>query len=490
MRRILLVATLACRVEADPPDVDPAPSDDDPSVDTEPAQPDTGGADDDGDDPVCASAEPEVCGNGVDDDGDARVDCAIEGWEARVHGTLVVQDAGWLFAPGDLNGDGRDDVVGYNAVDTPAPRTAASVLYGPFAAGRTEAVPASVIVAQGYTGTEPVADRDLDGDGRRDLLLPMVLESGLTCEADVPWEIYLLPLDATGELEAAASSRATLRAPSGWAVVAPAVYVDPVGDVDGNDVEEVFVKAANCANGLWRWYLVDGTTWAPGTRSVDEVAYAFLTEIPGETLIEAFGLGDVDGDGRDDLGISTLRRSDGRGTLYVITEPPSGAIDLEEAWAVVTVGKPGSGGGGGFSSVAGGRDVTGDGLPDLVLGTVGAAGGAWVLEGPLSGGEIELTRDRWASYAAPDAPALRVDVGDLNADGEGDVVIGVFGDGLHVDHAPCAGDHALPADGVPTTYANQFVLLDATGDGFTDVVVSMEGGTGGWMGIVKGGPAR
>jgi len=156
--------------------------------------------------------------------------------------------------------------------------------------------------------------------------------------------------------------------------------------------------------------------------SVEEYADPFVesTEIlwdwKGEGSGDQFGwvarnLGDLDGDGLDDVGTTAPTWSDGRGKVYVYSSG-TGAL-LWEA-----TGEEGAGLG---NSIEAAGDVNADGIPDVVAGAP-------------SGNRVHIYSGKDGSIlrtiSSPDSSSIGNDVvtvGDQNGDGHADVLIGAPG---------------------------------------------------------------
>jgi len=220
------------------------------------------------------------------------------------------------------------------------------------------------------------------------------------------------------------------------------LLVAAAGDIDGDGRADLLVGAPAAD----RAYVVFGGDAAPPDLAAvrrGEGGFVVLGEAPGQrTGFAVAGLGDVDGDGRDDFAVSAYDGGpDGQGRVYVVFGRAGGApVDLAAV----------AGGQGGFAitgEAAGDRagvyvaavgDLNLDGLADLAIGASrrGAdnAGAVYVVFGKQGGAPIDL-----ASIAAGEG-GFRIDgaeagglagravaaAGDVNADGRPDLLIGAY----------------------------------------------------------------
>jgi len=149
------------------------------------------------------------------------------------------------------------------------------------------------------------------------------------------------------------------------------------------------------------------------------------------------GGGDVDGDGLDDLLVSSVNAAGGAGRVWVVFgKPDGGAVDL----AAVSMGAGGfeilgeaAGDEAGHEAAIVG-DATGDGLADIVVGAplVGTAGTAYLVHGKADGAAVDLADvalglggfSMAGAGFGEDAGTSVAGAGDVDGDGLADMVIG------------------------------------------------------------------
>ncbi len=157
-------------------------------------------------------------------------------------------------------------------------------------------------------------------------------------------------------------------------------WILPLGDVDGDGVDDLGVTVHGVAS-LFRGPLV-------GVQSSAD-ADTFFSELSLDSPA-----GDFDGDGRDD--VIAAHPYDGWGERtavgYVLSPTDRGTYSAADAWLELSGEWYGSGSACGLLvEASGGGDVDGDGAADLLVKFDGDALGApnssgtWILSGPASG---------------------------------------------------------------------------------------------------------
>jgi hypothetical protein len=349
-------------------------------------------------------------------------DDVLRGWGAAPPDELV--------APGDVDGDGRADLVAFRAGDSTLTIVGAS--------RRTVAFPSAITVS---------GAGDLDGDGRADLAigLPLLCEVRVLYggDTDATAAIALAPacenaaatgagdLDGDGRAELVVApaaggprlfygraSRAPRSLADADAVLVPAagdldvgMRVVAAGDTDGDGRGDVAITA-HTATLLYR-----GERFA-GDVAPERVAERFENDTIGPHA--PAGLGDLDADGRADLALNGFE------LLYALYYGRPGAYGTPDAAVVGTDTADRA------PSIAGG-DGDGDGARDLVIADPGLViasaatlGGIHFLrgDGARLAGVTDLVTDGETWLGA--VTAIAVD--DLDGDGADDIAIAVPSD--------------------------------------------------------------
>jgi hypothetical protein len=282
------------------------------------------------------------------------------------------------------------------------------------------------------------------------------------------------------------------------------------GDVDGDGLADLLIGAwchdgaAPCAGAS---FLVLGASITPGAHSLGSADYTLYGESWNDYSGSALGIaGDLDGDGLDDIVVGAWG---GEGTSATYNEAGRSYVVLASSLTLPTMSLAGahstvigdiwedySGG-----SLAGGGDVDGDGLPDLLIGASGAiaadfqAGTTYLVLGAAlaSGGSIttDMAHAQLDGEESSDNSGQSIAwIGDLDGDGLDEALIGAPRSAdvaVNAGKACLIGGAALAAGGV-ISLANADVSLmgetawsyagaavanagDVDGDGLDDLLV-------------------
>ncbi len=194
------------------------------------------------------------------------------------------------------------------------------------------------------------------------------------------------------------------------------ISVRDAGDVDNDTINDI-ISGAPSAGGIGRVYVYSG---ADG-----HLIHSIQIGVAGDQFGSAVcGVGDINGDGHDDLAIGA-ERHDATGTdsgrVYVI----SGRDGSTVLWTIDGVDAGDHFG----NAVANASDVTGDGYDDLIVGAP--------MAGPTARGRAYLysIKDRVRRFEmTPDSTAVNfaqyfvAGVGDTNGDHIGDLYVADFND--------------------------------------------------------------
>ena len=206
------------------------------------------------------------------------------------------------------------------------------------------------------------------------------------------------------------------------------------------------------------------------------------------------GVGDVNGDGLDDLLIGAPDHdgsTPNSGAAYLVYGPATGNLTLADADVKLTGEAWGDRAG---VSVAGAGDVNGDGFADLIVGAnrddEGGtdAGAAYVVYGPVAG-DLDLANadaKLVGGWAGGEAGTSVAGAGDIDADGFDDLIVGAPHDGeagrlagaAYIVYGPVAGTvdlatqaKLLGVSGSDQAGSSVCAAGDVDGDGIGDVVV-------------------
>lgn len=258
---------------------------------------------------------------------------------------------------------------------------------------------------------------DVDGDGLDEVAVSAYQASLL---AGKTW--ILNGADLSGSTSAGAIATSSWEGAEGYSTAGR--FLAGVGDVSGDGVPELLLGSDRVGE---VWLVSADRTGNHTVDDADTIISSDSLSLFGSAVATA---GDVDGDGSRDLLVSAPNTGASAGTVYLFAGPvASGTLspsDARSSFAGATADYAGS-------VLDGGQDLDGDGLPDVVVGSLygpASHGAVWVVTNPapgetaLSDAEAELLGTTYTDYMASNVASL----GDTDGDGYGDIAIGATGD--------------------------------------------------------------
>jgi len=379
---------------------------------------------DDGDASVYPEAD-EVCDNGLDEDCDGlSLECGLSGFtdssaaDATIDGESSERHASATMITGDLNGDGRADLlIGSPGHDSAY--VAVHVFLDPVYGSMTvDDADAQLVETNNYTGSA-LAVGDFDGSGLEGILVGDMGDNTGGSSAGAAW-LVLPPISGTMDIAAAdamivGSNRGDY---AGSGVTA--------GDVDGDGLSDLVVGA---------YTNDDGGTNAGAVAVFHSPVFGIQDHASGDAWLlgerggyvgEELASADFDGDGFADVlaGSQFLDVDDAQhaGVAYLMRGPLSGTLKLEDADLRLTGDADSDYLG---CSVAAG-DLDGDGLEDAAVGVNGYSsrgeGAVAIVSGRPGAGWDPDEAD--AILVGDESSMLAYDlaIGDVDGDGVGDLL--------------------------------------------------------------------
>lgn len=393
-------------------------------------------------DPAVSPTGLEVCDDGLDQDCDGRdLPCILEralgDAPLVLFGEVARDEAGSVVAAaGDLDGDGlRDLLVGAPLANTTAlDAGAAYVILG----GRTGALDLSSVDARvvgsnrdDLLGSALLGDLDLNGDGYDDLIVGVPGDDSGLLDAGGLLVFYGPVL---GELDRVDADLSLLGLSASEAAGAG---LGGGGDFDGDGVADVIVGSTGEDGGGRDAGLVTLLSGADLSAGFAGAIASYEGELSDDQAGASLCSGDLDGDGLRDLLLGAPYEDTGgnaAGAVYLVLGGGAGGrIDLRYADAQLTGESTTDFAG---RSIACGADADGDGRDDLLIGAVGddsisaGSGAAYLWTHTLSGTRsLNLADTKLLGEAGLDYFGRSVSfAGDLNGDGDVDLIIGADGD--------------------------------------------------------------
>ena len=226
-----------------------------------------------------------------------------------------------------------------------------------------------------------------------------------------------------------------------------AAHVHGAGDIDGDGFDDILISAQNNddgGNNAGKTYLMFGSSITPGNISLTVADLAFVGEEAEDYSGFAIkGVGDINGDGLEDVAIGAYG-NDGNGTdagkAYIITNAAmlSSSIDLSNASIQIYGENPEDWAGYSITEIA---DLEGDNKNEVLIGAPqndeahSNAGKVYMLYSSNLVVGTHFLADADLSYTGADtnnyAGTGLISTGDVNNDGNKDLLIGAYGNNLN-----------------------------------------------------------
>lgn len=195
------------------------------------------------------------------------------------------------------------------------------------------------------------------------------------------------------------------------------------GDTNGDGFSDILIGAPYYSGRDGCAYLARG----PVTGDVDLSGADAILEYEGgyQEVGSAVAMPDLDGDGDADIALGAHGQP--YGYVYIVSSPVSGTVDLRtQADARISGLDTNPIGYALGSGVASAGDADGDGVEDLVIGTISATtvNRSVLFLGPIVGELLESDADGFITGGGAGAGVSPTSAGDVNADGYPDLLIG------------------------------------------------------------------
>ncbi|MBU06071.1 MAG: thrombospondin type 3 repeat-containing protein [Gammaproteobacteria bacterium] len=291
-----------------------------------------------------------------------------------------------------------------------------------------------------YAGYWVSSAGDIDGDGLSDILAGAYDEDEGGSNAGAVYVILGASLGENGNYDLAQADYKIIGEDEGdWA----GIMTSGTGDVDGDGLDDILVGAYGVGDKgpiTGAAYLILGSSFgASATIDLSAADYKFMGESEDDHAGYAVGrAGDVDGDGLDDILIGSSGQDAGgahAGATYIILASSlavNAPTELAQADYKFIGESPQNWSG---YQVAGGGDIDGDGLDDLLVGADGDEGGKEthstyvILGSSMTSSTMNLSEADYKFYGenAFDYASQVSIVGDVDGDSLDDILIGSAG---------------------------------------------------------------
>ena len=337
-----------------------------------------------------------------------------------------------LGSPGDVDGDGYDDVLSFSC---------STLLLG-LIEGPISSSDSAARISTSYSGLDNCANSnkriidgaDRDGDGTANLLIGAPY-AAYSSDVTYAGEVFVLDDPSDGASALADVAATTVYGKSAYGYLGADVAA--LSDLDGDGVRELafgsYTNSDYNSSGGAVGVLTGESSGLVAFADVDRVVYgSYTSQYAGYDVADA---GDVDGDGRSDLILSAYYDASFTGTsagaAYIFLAPVRSSVVETSGADLAFYGTSVSAR---FAQqLAGPLDMNGDSAGDVALSDPSyssSAGATSLYYGPFSLGsfadtdaDARILGSGSSTYSSYDIAG----VGDLNADGFDDLAINVYG---------------------------------------------------------------
>ncbi|MCB9758329.1 MAG: putative metal-binding motif-containing protein [Alphaproteobacteria bacterium] len=296
-------------------------------------------------------------------------------------GSVGAEGGSTLASNGDVDGDGYNDLaIGAIDDDTAATNAGAVALYqggATLSGGSLYGAPTFEGEAGGDRLGVSLAMGDADADGLADLLLGSAQNDDTATDAG---KVYLVPGGSwSGITDAATASTATFTGGASLDYFGSALAL---GDLDGDGLGDLVVGARREDSGATNagavFLFLDGGSWS-GAYGAADADLQITGDNNNQQVGQTLALGDLDGDGEDDLAIGGPGANASSGGVWIFTGLPSGstATIADADFALSGAASAGAAG----TAIAVMEDHNADGLGDVAVGAFFASAASGTLNG-------------------------------------------------------------------------------------------------------------
>lgn len=209
----------------------------------------------------------------------------------------------------------------------------------------------------------------------------------------------------------------------------------------------------------------------------DASAFLLAYSDDGGRVYEAVFAGDLDGDGLPNI-VTRMERTDGWSVHVFAAELPYLAYPGDSVMLDVSSVRA-------IWALAGRADLSGDGMPDLVVSAMNSAGGVMIAHGPLPTESGAFVADAAILSSGTENETHEVSAGDFDGDGYGDLAMTSYEDredgenAVYLFDGPLVSDRLVSdASGARSSDLHMFIpdsaADDLDGDGYADLLVGSQ----------------